>query len=237
MSIDPLIFFDIIAALFILAVALAAMAISYSQLVRKQNSNQKKYDEILNEINRKDVDFLEDARQKGAQIIEGSTKKAQQIIEESQTLSSEYRKQLDEALETLIKHQTSYFEKASQDFLSEYKKELDSLKARAIEVAQNTSKDIEEDTEREIKEFDNVLAQETFSAQKIVEGKIEEEYSTAQKEVEAYRQEMMKKLEGQIYKILEDVSKMAIGKSISLADHEQLIIDALEKAKKDGIQK
>ncbi len=86
MSIDPLIFFDIIAALFILAVALAAMAISYSQLVRKQNSNQKKYDEILNEINRKDVDFLEDARQKGAQIIEGSTKKAQQIIEESQTL-------------------------------------------------------------------------------------------------------------------------------------------------------
>ncbi len=48
---------------------------------------------------------------------------------------------------------------------------------------------------------------------------------------------MMKKLEGQIYKILEDVSKMAIGKSIRLADHEQLIIDALENAKKDGIQK
>ncbi len=48
---------------------------------------------------------------------------------------------------------------------------------------------------------------------------------------------MLKKAEEEIYKILETVSKLTLGKSIPLGDHEQLIIEALEKAKKDGITK
>jgi len=51
------------------------------------------------------------------------------------------------------------------------------------------------------------------------------------------KNEMLKKAEEEIYKILETVSKLTLGKSIPLADHEQLIIEALEKAKKDGIAK
>ncbi len=237
MTIDPVIFFDIIAAVFILSLALLAMAVSYSHLLRKLSSNQKKYNDILNEINQKDADLLKDARQKASDMIEEAGKKAQQIISDSQTLSQDARKMLDEALETLIKHQTSYFEKVSLDFLEEYKKQLDSLKGRTIQIAQNASNAIEEDAQKELRDFDDILAKETFSAQKIVEGKIEEEYSSVQTQVEEYKKEMFRKVDEEIYKILENISKLAIGKNIPMSMHEELIIEALEKAKKDGMQK
>ena len=138
---------------------------------------------------------------------------------------------LDEALETLIKQQTSYFEKASQDFLQEYKKELNFLRENTVEIAKNASKAIEADTLKEVDDYEKVIQQETIGSQKIVEKKIEEEYAKTQKEVSAYKVEMLKKIDEEIYAILESVSKEAIGKSIPLAQHEQLIIDALEKAK------
>ncbi len=235
MIIDPLVFFDLVIALFVLAIALAAMALSYSQMLKKFNTYQKEADESESQVHKREADLLEDARIKAGKIVEDANKKAAEIIGESNILNRDSKKTLDEALETLLKHQTSYFEKVSQDFLEAYKRELESLKQKNVEIVKNVSKDMEEDTVGEVNDFEKVLQKETFEAQKIVGGKIEEEYSLAQKELEKYKNEMLSKVQDQIYKILENVSKLTIGKSIPLADHEELIIEALEKAKKDGL--
>ncbi|MEK7502668.1 MAG: hypothetical protein AAB609_04035 [Patescibacteria group bacterium] len=235
MTIDPLVFFDLVIALFVVSVALAAMAISYSQMLKKFNAYQKEADEMMSQVHTRESDLLEDGRIKAGKIVEDANKKAAQIIGESNNLNTQSKKMLGEALDTLLKHQTSYFEKVSQDFLEAYKRELDGLKQKNIEIVKNVSNDIEEDTIKEVEDFDNILQKETFAAQKIVEEKIEKEYSSAQKNVEDYKNEMLGKAEEKIYKILEAVAKLTLGKSIPLAQHEQLIIEALEKAKKDGL--
>lgn len=235
MTIDPLVFFDLVGALFVLAIALGAMAMSYSQMLKKFNTYQKEADELMSQVHKSEADLLEDARIKAGKIAEDANKKAMEIIGSSNNLNTQGKKMLDEALDTLLKRQTSYFEKASADFLEAYKKELESLKQKNIEIVKNVSNNIEEDTVKEVEDFDNILQKETFAAQKIVEEKIEKEYSAAQQNVQNYKNEMLRKAEEEIYKILETVSKLTIGKSISFAGHEQLIIEALEKAKKDGI--
>ena len=235
MNIDPLVFFDLIIALFVLAIALAAMAVSYSQMLKKFNTYQKEADELMNQVHKNEANLLEDARIMAGKNIEDANKKAAEIIGSSNDLNTQSKQRLDQALDTLLKHQISYFEKASADFLEAYKRELESLKQKNVEIVKNVSNNIQEDAIKEVKDFDNILQKETFAAQKIVEDKIEKEYSTAQKNVQDYKNEMLKKAEEEIYKILETVSKLTIGKSIPLAEHEQLIIDALEKAKKEGL--
>jgi len=237
MTIDPLVFFDLVIALFVLALSLAAMALSYSQMLKKFNAYQKEADELMDKVHKNEADLLEDARIKASKIVEDANEKAAEIIGSGNNINAQSRKTLDEALDTLLKHQTSYFEKASADFLEAYKRELESLKQKNIDIVKNVSKDIEEHTVKEVEDFDNILQKETFSAQKIVGDKIEKEYSSAQKDAENYKNEMLRKAEDEIYKILQNVSKLTLGKSIPLADHEQLIIEALEKAKKDGISK
>lgn len=232
MNISPIIFFDLVISIFVLSIALLAMALSYYYLLRKMILREKRYDELFADMDKKGIDLLENARRRSAEIIEEATQKAQEIINQSQSLNIDSRKMIDEALETLIKHQISYFEKASQDFLEEYRKELNSLQNRTVEIANNVSKDIEMDTLKEVDDYEKIIQKETIDSQKIVEAKIEEDYAKIQNEVSLYKDQMLKKLDVEIYGILESVSKEAIGKSIPLAQHEQLIIDALEKAKK-----
>ena len=235
MTIDPLVFFDLVIALFVLAIALAAMALSYSQMLKKFNTYQKEADGIMGQVHKSEAELLEDARIRAGKIVEDANKKAAEIIGSSNNLNTQSKKMLGEALDTLLKHQTSYFEKVSQDFLEAYKRELESLKQKNIEIVKNILNNIEKDTVKEVEDFDNILQKETFAAQKIVEDKIEKEYSTAQQNVQDYKNEMLRKAEEEIYKILETVAKLTLGKSIPLAEHEQLIIEALEKAKKDGL--
>ena len=232
MTVSPIIFFDLVLSIFVLSIALLAMALSYYQVLRKMILREKRYDELFRDVDEKGIDLLENARKKSAGIIEEATQKAQEIINQSQSLNNDSRKMLDEALESMIKYQISFFEKASQDFLEEYKKELNSLRNRTVEIASSASKDIEADTLKEVDDYEKILQKETIDSQKIVEGKIEEDYSRIQKEVSQYKDQMLKKIDEEIYGILETVSKEAIGKSISLTQHEELIIDALEKAKK-----
>jgi len=233
MTIDPIVFFDFVIALFVLSVALASLALSYSQIIKRLNSQKNELENLTNRIYEKEAEVLRDARVKAESIINEAIEKAKEIIAGSNLITTESKKALDEAFETLLKHQTSYFEKASQDFLQEYKNELQALKEKNIEILKNTSKEIEEDTAKEIQDFDNILEKETVLSQKIIEEKIEKDYSKVQKEVEEYKNEMLNKVDAQILKLLQTVSKKVIGKSLSLQEHEQLIISALEQAKND----
>ena len=58
---------------------------------------------------------------------------------------------------------------------------------------------------------------------------------TAKKEVQYYKQEQIKKIDNEIYKILQNVSMLVLRKTIPLEDHEQLILDALNKAKEEKV--
>lgn len=234
MIVSPVFFFVIIASVIVLSLALLAMAVSYYHVLKKLLHREEKLDELFQEVNEKGKDLLEHTRKKSSHVIEEATKKAKELIADSQSLSIDSKKVLDEALSDLIKNQVASFQKASEDFLKEYKNELEMLRSNTVQVARNVSKDIEDDAVREVDNYRQVLQKETIDSQKIVEAKIEEDYAKTQKEVTAYREKMLKEVDEDIYKILETVSKEAIGKSIPLAQHEQLIIDALEKAKKSS---
>ena len=65
MTIDPIIFFDFVAALFVLSVALASLAISYSQIIKKVSSQKKELEELTNQIYIKESEVLKDARNTG----------------------------------------------------------------------------------------------------------------------------------------------------------------------------
>ena len=75
MVIDPLVFFDLVIALFVVSIALTAIALSYSQMLKKFNAYQKEADELMAQVHKDGADLLENARIKAGQIIEDAIKK------------------------------------------------------------------------------------------------------------------------------------------------------------------
>jgi len=222
MNIEPIVFFGLIIAIFILNLVLGGIVISYVKTLKKFQTLQKKESDIQSDAHKKASFILEEARNEAIKIVANAN-----LFEDST------KKQFDQELKRISEGQVKTLEKLSYDLLNVYQKELADLKENNIKMMNIILKDIENSTIADLKDFREILKKETFASQKIVETKIEETYKAAQKEIEDYRTERLKKVEGQIYEIIKSVSMLALGKTLSLQDHEQLIIDALEKAKKE----
>ena len=59
-------------------------------------------------------------------------------------------------------------------------------------------------------------------------------FMSTQKEISDYKRESLRKVEDAIYRILNLVSKSILGKALSLEDQQDLVVRALDEAKKQG---
>ena len=223
MTIEPIVFFVLIIAILILCLCLGALVISYAKFAHMLNALHKEKSNIEDKMLKKSDGILDEAREKAIKIVANAN-----LFEDSaKTL-------FDQELKRTTEAQIKTLEKLSYDFLRAFQKELIGLKDNNIKTMGNISKDIESSVVAELKDYREILKKETYGSQKIVETKIEEAYKTAQIEIEDYKAAQFKKVEIQIYDIIQNVSKIVLNKTLSLQEHEQLVIDALEKAKKEG---
>ncbi len=229
MSIEPIVFFDLVIATVVLAATLGVVIHSYVKTIEKfkilQETRltwQKKESDIENQAHKKASLILQDARNKGIKIIS-----------EANVSQDLLKKAFEEELKKVSLDQGKEIKTISEELLKVYQKELTDLKQNNIKIISNISKDIESSTRAELEDFKEILKKETFASQKIVEGKIEQDYQIVEKKLQAYEAERIKKIEDHIYNIIQNVSKEVLGKTLSLQEHEQLVIDALEKAKRN----
>lgn len=225
MTIEPIIFFDMAATIFILAVALI--------MVIKKHHGQHGADEAF----KKNTDLLDEARQKALNLIDEANNKALDIINKASLSTDIASSNFNQKIADISSLQIKQFEKITSDFTKLYNQVLSDLKTKNIEVFQNVSKDIEVSTMGEIKNFKDSMEKLTISSEKLVKKKIDTDYEVTKKEIEAYKEGEIKKIDLEIYKLLEKTSKLVIGRAINLSEHEDLVLDSLEKAKKEGIFK
>lgn len=215
--------------IFILSVTLAAVVFYLTHALKKQH-----FDNLTNEDSKKNTDLLDETRQKAVGIIDEANSKALDIINKANLSADITSENFTQEVARIASLQIKDFEKATSDFTKMYNRILQELKSKNIEVFQNVSKDIEVNTMEEIKNFRDSVENLTVSSQKQVKKKIDDDYREVEREIENYKQEQLKKVDDKIYEILERVSKLALGRAISLSEHENLITKALERAKKEG---
>lgn len=88
---------------------------------------------------------------------------------------------------------------------------------------------------REINDFKNALEAETINIEKAVGQKIAARYDEVRKEVEAYKAKQIAGVDQKINKALIAILQNILGKTINARDHQELVINALEEAKKNGL--
>ncbi len=222
MNIEPIIFFDLVATIFILSIALVVVVFYLSHIIKRKH---------------KDEIGLSDTRQKVSKIIDEANNKAMDIISKANLSTDIASSNFNQEVKHIASLQIKEFEKATSDFMKLYIQILQDLKSKNIEVFQNVSKDIEISTMGEIENFKESMESLTSSSQKMVQKKIDSDYFQVKKEVQSYKEIELKKIDQGIYELLEKVSSLALGKVLSLSEHEDLILKSLEKAKKEGVFK
>lgn len=235
MSLNPIIFFDLVITIFILALTIIIIMFHFLRLIKKFHLYQMENQNLKDGIAKKNLSTLDETRNRAVKIIDEANSKALDIIHKANLFANITSDTFNKELKTVTQLELKSFEKATSDFIRVYEAMLNELRVKNVEIFQNVSKNIEINTLEEIKKFKGVIEQETISSEKMVKKKIDHEYSLAKKDIDAYKQNQLDMMDAKIYEILETVSKLVLGKTINLSEHEALIIESLEKAKKEAI--
>src|SRR3989304_7340159 len=233
MIIEPIIFFGLAATILILALCLITVVFYLSRIIKAQHGNLNVKDEAF----QKNINLLDEAGIKAIKTIDDANNRALDIVNKVTLSTDVSSKNFEEDLSRISSAQIKEFEKATSDFTALHSQILQDLKTKNIEVFQNVSKDIEVDTMKEIRSFKESMQKLTVLSQKEARRKIDANYEASKKEIENYEKEELRKIDSGIYELLEKISKLVLGKTLSLADHEDLIEKSLEKAKKEGVFK
>ena len=134
----------------------------------------------------------------------------------------------------------SFEEQAINIFLKAEDKLLDhseEIKKQALKFSNTCSlaeqlvaKQSEKIAEQLAENLDQKIDQVYQAATKSVSQKIDQ----TEKSIDNYKKEKLNEIDEKIFQIIEDVAKKTIGKSIDLSLHEELVVQALEKAKKEN---
>jgi vacuolar-type H+-ATPase subunit H len=208
MPVLPLLIFNAIASLGIL------IFISYYFL--QLRVKEKHLDK---EIIRVDSDYhkmIDGALSKERKILEDATAEADQIITGARHISLSVRDEVNSAMQVMVAGIQKDAFSAAKNFAVGYQKSLQDLAGQSMNDFKNIVKALEEDLQKQVKEFHEVLL------------------PGLEKELEDYKQARLARLDKTVEMIVNKASLEIVNKSFSAEDHKNLVIESLEKAKKEG---
>lgn len=164
------------------------------------------------------------ALERSEKIIDKAIIEASEIISKAQVLEEEVKSKISESSSQISDNQKDV-----------YKKVFDEVKSQLYEVVQKASQDIKQDAQEEIAAFANSVREETIATETEVKTKISEEYVNLERDLEEYKRTKMLEAAHEAEKLISIITKKVLNESLSTQNHKDLIIKALEEAKKNNV--
>jgi len=235
MTIDPIAVIFFTFTLAVLSGVILFLSRAFTKNAHELHEIELANKQMQTQLSEQPLKLLGEAHQKAQEIIDLANKQATEIIASSKVYENNSNQALKDKLAMLEKQQEGVFTKASEDMKIAYQNMITQIQEQDINTLKTMTKEITSDVTADFKEFRDVLEKETINSEKIVKEKIDEEYLSMEKDLESYKKEKYEKIDEDIYKILYRVSEMVLSQGISYDKHRELVIEALETAKKEQV--
>lgn len=181
-------------------------------------------------------------------ISEDFRKQLKELIEkEIQKNIGEFKNAFQKTSEEILKSYQGQFENGNQEiqrvlreFSQQIAKEVSNLSKFSLETqnkilaeAKNKILELNQAAEKEFIKIQEANLKTSTQISQSVRETLNKKVQETEKEIEDYKRERLKEIDRKIYLLLGEVAKKTIGRAIDLSDHEKLVIEALEKAKKE----
>lgn len=152
-------------------------------------------------------------------------------------VSEDFKKQLEESvnkeIEKNIRELKSNFQETSEEIIKNYRNQFENGNQEVKKVISEISRQAAEETKKTSEILLEEFSQKFGEIYHLTRSALNKKTIEAGQEIENYKKEEFKKIDRKIYQILGEVAKKTIGKAVDLSDHEKLVMEALEKAKKE----
>lgn len=164
------------------------------------------------------------AEEEAQEILKDARIKSQRLVEDAQMFSTTGSKKLQDALDFMLQDQTRAFTDEMKNARAETEKRLLSV---ADEVNQMAA--------TELKVFANTLQEQTKKTQAEAAANIQQVFASMGEEVEKYKKARLAMVDQVVRDMVLKVAREVMGETLTMSDHETLVIKALEEAKKKNV--
>jgi hypothetical protein len=180
------------------------------------HGKEKQVDEIRKKTDENYHHVVDEALAKERKILDDATTEAAQIITKTEFLTEESTTNLKDSLQKLESALEKDAGNTTHEFTKTYATSLQKLAAESLKEFQTITKNMEVDLQNQTKNYrDSMLPK-------------------LEKDLEEYKTMRMQQAERTITHVIQEVSQEILNKSLSIDDHERLLMESLEKAKKEG---
>jgi hypothetical protein len=190
------------------------------QIQKEKKALEEQTNELLKKRAKIDGDYhqiIDTSLSGERKILEDATRQASSILASTKYVSDSFKEIIDKALQKMITDVQQEAAVSSNDIIAKHKNSLNALSGKSLDNFQNITKQFELDIQRQMHEYSVTLL------------------PNLQREIAAYRQQKIKESDKTVNMIVAQVSQKVLNKSISLEDHQNLIIESLEKSLKEGV--
>jgi cell division septum initiation protein DivIVA len=179
--------------------------------------------------------MVSDAQAEATGAISKAKKEAAEIVGGAQANNDEIQKLFHQKIDEVASEQAAEFGKVTGELTESWKGQLKKISDDDINTIKSVSDTIEKAALAEMEEFKNILAKRTVELEGSVEQKVSDAYGAMLERVRESELKRLAKVDQKIVDVLQDVSRSVLGKTLPLGDHEKLVYESLEKAKKEKI--
>lgn len=240
----------LVAVLVIVLLVLAGLIVFVLQLgTRLKYLTAPVYDHIVKEAEEKAEAILTEAREKSRSIRATAQEVAEKESAERALEDEAFRKEQEKRLETITDHAAQLLTKQSESVSRLSASLEESLRSEAL-AAQKKATDagtaLSETLAREASAFsemvaalrpklDATYAELAKNMQETVASELAKDVVEARKAVAAYRTKRLGALQEEIVSLVEEAARLALGKTLSLNEHRDIVLASLEEARKEGV--
>ena len=218
-----------------LGIALLVISYFYIHLASKHQRLQKENMYMRYHMSEKSLQKVNVAREKSLQIIGQAMNQAEDIVKKAELLRVNADSSLADELTELTRLQKDTLTKEAGQLYTAFQNAITHVRDEDIQVFRNITKDIENITLNEVKDFEKRLHDETVGKEEAVEEKANEALEKAMQEVEAYKSKRLNDASLEVNHMLAEISKEVLRKSLSRTEHTDLIMAAIERVKHDVV--
>lgn len=210
---------------------LGAIALFIYTVLKKEHEFQEKQKRTFTEYE----DIIKKAHDEAKQLLEKTMSASQHLLTEAKSTNENMEKDFDKVLQTIAQRQIEALNKEAGVMNKGYQDKVSRMESTIDQNTQAMIQGAESTLQNQLTNFTQTLMAHTTKSEQMVNEKTQELLTEVQEQVELYKQEKMAKVDQAILELIQKTYKDILSKSIPPNIHKELILEALEKTKKEGL--
>lgn len=208
----------------VLGITLGAVALSFRSLIKKYYTLKEEHEKAL-KLSQASKEALEGEAKKMAEaIVVSAQAKAQAIINEASSFSAKSKEEF-----------SAEVKRATQAQMANFESVLAEVKNEASATLGNISGEVRKEVEGQIELLKQGIHNEIENSQLRAKAAIDEGYKKVEVQIKEYRDLRLRLIDEKIIEVLTEVALKATGKALNFDEQEELVVNALEEAKKENV--